>query len=286
MAVLRPSSAIPSTAGVMRGPFPTRADFAARSQGSRAYGPAWGQVARFDFDAMSAHNFKSTATLASGGYTLTATNTGKCQHFKIVEGSGLQITQAQTGVLTGGTGPLLRIPVSDLIYASGAANPTDYDELLVQIKWSGSASGNFARLCVPLTRTVSGTTNAICPGVMYQTSPGRWEAGSVSGSSQYTDPGTAVDASEGVIEVVHSLSGARMFAYASGGAIGSGGYTDPNRTGHSLVDAIGTPASSAKTYIAPSFEASSAYIGVGTFRTSGTTSVIIHKMRIAWRKAA
>ena len=152
------------------------------------------------------------------------------------------------------------------------------EELAVQLRWSAlAAAGNFGRLVVTLYGSTA--VNSVNAGVNYQSSPGRWEFGSVVYSNQYTDPGTAVsDSTDAVVEVLITAAGMRVYDRGSW----SGAW--PSVAGGTLQDAIGTVASAARTTVDPSV--ATAELGFSTYRSSGVTDVTVHGMRILRRATA
>jgi hypothetical protein len=116
-------------------------------------------------------------------------------------------------------------------------------------------------------------------GVNYQSSPGRWEFGSVVYSNQYTDPGVPVsDSTDAVLEVLITAAGMRVYDRGSW----SGAW--PSVEGGTLKDAIGTKASAARSSVDPSI--ASAELGFSTYRSSGVTDVTVHGMRVLRRATA
>jgi hypothetical protein len=235
-------------------------------------GATWETLREADFSTVAAADLTSGGTVDVGGVTWSTTNGFRCSTFGPDGSTGFRVVQNSTGVVSSATSPRVYAAMSSIgTVAAG-------EEVAVQLRWSaGATPGNFARLTVTLYG--SSAVNSVNAGVNYQTSPGRWEFGSVVYSSQYTDPGVAVsDSSDAVVEVLISAAGMRVFDRGSW----SGAW--PSVEGGTLKDAIGTVASAARTTVNPSV--ASAQLGFSTYRSSGTTDITVHGMRILRRATA
>ena len=236
-------------------------------------GATWETLREADFSTVAAADLRTGGTVDAGGVTWSTVNGGKCASTFGPDGStGFRVQQTSTGVVSAATAPRVYAAMSAI--GSVAAG----EELAVQLRWSALATaGNFGRLVVTLYG--SSAVNSVNAGVNYQSSPGRWEFGSVVYSNQYTDPGVAVsDSSDAVVEVLISAAGMRVFDRGSW----SGAW--PSVEGGTLKDAIGTVASAARTTVNPSV--ASAQLGFSTYRSSGTTDITVHGMRILRRATA
>ena len=236
-------------------------------------GAAWEVLREADFSTVGAADLRAGGTVAAGGVTWSTANGNKCSSVFGPDGStGFRIQQTATGVVSSATSPRVYAAMSSIgTVAAG-------EELAVQLRWSAlAAAGNFGRLVVTLYGSTA--VNSVNAGVNYQSSPGRWEFGSVVYSNQYTDPGTAVsDSTDAVVEVLITAAGMRVYDRGSW----SGAW--PSVAGGTLQDAIGTVASAARTTVDPSV--ATAELGFSTYRSSGVTDVTVHGMRILRRATA
>lgn len=235
-------------------------------------GATWETLREADFSTVAAADLTSGGTVDAGGVTWSTTNGVRCSTFGPDGSTGFRVVQNSTGVVSSATSPRVYAAMSSIgTVAAG-------EEVAVQLRWSaGATPGNFARLVVTLYG--SSAVNSVNAGVNYQISPGRWEFGSVVYSDQYTDPGVAVsDSSDAVVEVLISAAGMRVFDRGSW----SGAW--PSVEGGTLRDAIGTVASAARSSVDPGV--ASAELGFSTYRSSGTTDITVHGMRILRRATA
>lgn len=231
----------------------------------------WRVLRELDFSSAAAVNLKTSSSVTVGGLTLNRQNPSKCSTFGTDGSTGLRFVQTSTGTVNAGTAP--RVGAALTSWGTVAEG----EELIAQLRWSAVATpGDFGRLVVSL-----GTGgNAINVGPVYRTSPGQWEIGSVVSSGQYTDRSVALSgSSDRVLEVIFTSAGAR--AYDRGAW--SGAWPTPG-SGGTLIDAIGAPASAGRSSINPKLN--NAYLGVATYRTSGTTDVTVHGLRALIRGSA
>lgn len=229
--------------------------------------PVWTVLADLDFTTEGSADWTGNGSKSAAGITWTVTNGGKCSTLGPDGSTGIRMVQTTSGTLGAGTSP--QFVASMASFGSVA----DGDVLLVEWEWSGIASGgDFARLVA----VIDEGGDYIASGVMYRTSPGQWEMGSISGSSQWTDPSVAVaDSTEALVQTLFSAAGVRSHDRGSY----TGSYPDP--TAASLSDAVGTPSASGRTDISPRLSDST--LGFATFRTGGTTNITIHRMRVSKR---
>ena len=221
----------------------------------------------YDFTGVTAADWRSSGNATVNGVTFTAINGNKCASTFGPDGStGIRITQTNTGTIEAGNAPGIQTALSNF------GTLENDDELCVDLRLSGIAAGDFGRLVVALV-----DTDYVAAGVMYRSSPGQWEVGSISASSQYTDPSIALtDSSDSVIQVVFTASGAVVFDRGSW----SGSF--PSDVGGTVVDAVGTEAGSGRTNFKPRL--ASATLRVVSYRTAGGTNVTIHAIRVRRRK--
>jgi len=230
----------------------------------------WRTLRTLDFASAAAVNLKTTSSITLDGLTLSRQNPSKCSTFGTDGSTGLVFVQTSAGTVNAGTSPRLGAALSSW------GTLGDGEELAVQLRWSADATpGDFGRLVV----SFGTSANAMNVGPVYRASPGQWEIGSVVSSSQYTDPSEALSgSSDRVVEVLITSAGAR--AYDRGAWAGSW----PSPGGGTLIDAIGAPASGGRSAINPKL--SNGYLGIATYRTSGTTSVTVHGLRALIRESS
>lgn len=221
----------------------------------------------FDFTGVGAADWRGGGSAAVNGVTFTAINGNKCSSTFGPDGStGIRIVQTQNGTIEAGNAPGIQTALSNF------GTLENDDELCVDLRLTGNSAGDFGRLVVALV-----DTDYVAAGVMYRSSPGQWEVGSISASTQYTDPSTALtDATDSVIQVVFTASGAVVFDRGSW----TGSF--PSDVGGTVVDAVGTEAGSGRTNFKPRL--ASATLRVVSYRTAGTTDVTIHAIRVRRRK--
>lgn len=230
----------------------------------------WRQLRLLDFEAASAVDLLTQSTITLDGLTLTRQNQAKCSTFGTDGSTGLVMVQTGSGNVRSGTSPRLGAALTSW------GTLGDGEELCAQIRWSaGATPSDFARLVV----SFGTSSNSINCGPVYRTSPGQWEIGSVVSNNQYTDPSQALSgSSDRVIEVIITSAGARCYDRGAW----SGAFPQPGQG--TLIDAIGAPASASRSSVNPKI--SNAYLGLATYRASGTTSVTIHGMRVLVREGS
>lgn len=221
----------------------------------------------YDFTGVTAADWRSSGNATVNGVTFTAINGNKCASTFGPDGStGIRIIQTKVGTIEAGNAPGIQTALSNF------GTLENDDELCVDLRLTGNSAGDFGRLVVALV-----DTDYVAAGVMYRSSPGQWEVGSISASSQYTDPSIALtDSSDSVIQVVFTASGAVVFDRGSW----TGSF--PSGVGGTVVDAVGTEAGSGRTNFKPRL--ASATLRVVSYRTSGSTNVTIHAIRVRRRK--
>ena len=233
-------------------------------------GEEWTTLGTFDFTSVASADWRSSGSAVVEGVTFTAINGGKCASTFGPDGStGIRIIQTNNGNIGSNNAPGIETSLSDF------GTFTDDDELCVDLRISGISAGDFGRLVVALR-----DTTYISSGVMYRVSPspGQWETGSVVSGSQYTDFSDAVtDSSDFVIQVIFTASGSVIFDRGSW----TGAF--PADVGGTVVDAIGTFASTSRTNYKPRLSAST--FRVATYKSAtSATNVTIHALRIRRRE--
>lgn len=231
-------------------------------------GEEWTTLGTYDFTGVAQADWRTGGSAVVEGITFTAINGNKCTTTFGPDGTtGIRIAQTQNGTVATASSPGIQTALS------GFGTFTDDDELCVDLRVSGLGGGDFGRLVAVL---LEGTAY-ISSGIMYRTSPGQWETGSVVAATQYTDFSNALtDATDCVIQVVYTASGAVIFDRGSW----TGAF--PTDVGGTVADAIGTAAAAPRTNYTPRLSAST--LQVVTYRSSGTTDVTIHALRVRRRE--
>jgi len=235
-------------------------------QASAGSGEDWSTLGTFDFSGVGAADWRSSGSAVVGGVTFSAINGSKCAATFGPDGStGIRIVQTKSGTIEAGNAPGMETALSNI------GTVADGDELCLDLRISGTSAADFGRVVGALI-----DTDYVAAGVMYRSVPGQWEIGSISASSQYTDPSLAVsDSSDAVFQLVFTASGVTVFDRGSW----SGSF--PTDVGGTVADAVGTEAGSGRTTYKPRLSA--ATLRIVTYRSTGSTDATIHGLRVRKR---
>lgn len=233
---------------------------------SDAAGEEWSVLGTFDFSTAGASDWTS----AGGNVTIAGVQWDSQNHLRTdafgPDGStGIDISQHTNGNLENGSAPGITTALSNI------GTVGDGDELCVELRADATSAGNYGRLVIAVQ-----DTDYTAAGAVYLTSPGQWEAGSISSPTQYTDQSTALaDSSDFVLQAVFTASGVVLYDRGSW----SGSW--PSDVGGAVVDAVGTEAGNPATDLKP--QLSAAALKIVTYRSSSTTVAKIRAVRVRRR---